>query len=551
MMETDLLVLGAGAGGLAAAVTAAIGGCEVIVAEKTASLGGTMALSGGGIWIPCNPHMTGEDSKEQAAQYLRNLLGNRFDDKLMTAFIENGAEMVSFLEANTETIRFFAADFMTDYEPGVEGAAFGRTMSMPHFDASELGDDFAHLRPPLAQLTVFGGMQVDAADLDPLIGRWRSWRNFSHTARLLMRHGLDWSRSRKGRVLKSGNGVAARMIRAARDKGVHFLRNAPALKLLERDGRVVGAMLEIDGREVPVEARRGVVIATGGFAQDVAMRDRLIPFPDEHRSMLPAGNCGDGLRMATGIGASLGEELPNNGCWTPISIRHHQDGSTTAYPHIFLDRSRPGSIMVNQSGRRFVNEATHYQALVSEIHASRAVPSWLIASRAFVSKYGLGLVRPYEPLGAYIQDGYLVEGHDIAELASRIGVDPVALTATVDRVNKDAIAGKDSEFGRGDSIYDRLYGDATHGPNPNFGALGEGPFYAVRIVPGDLGTFVGLTADEHARVLRNGAPVPGLYAAGLDMQSIMGGAYPGAGSMLGPAFTFGYIAARHACAAQG
>ena len=546
MMQTDLLVLGAGAGGLAAALTAGIAGQRVVVAEKSEYLGGTMALSGGGIWIPANPHMAATDSKDAAAGYLRRLLGNRFDAPLVDAFLENGPAMMRLFEDNTASVRFFAADFLTDYEPGVEGAAFGRTVSMPHYDAAELGDLFEVLRPPLDQLTVLGGMQVDAGDLDPLIGRWRSWANFRHSARLALRHAADWVRSRRGRVLKSGNGVAARMIRAAADKGVIFLRNAPAHALVERDGRVVGAMIQVDGVSTLVEARLGVVIATGGFAQDEDLRRRFIPYPEDHVSMLPAGNNGDGLRMAEAVGGRLGDPLPNNGCWTPISTHRRADGKVINYPHIFIDRSRPGSILVNAEGERFVNEAGHYQALGERVHAEGAVPCWLVASHGFLRRYGLGLVRPYESTKRYIDDGYLFEAPDIQTLAHRLAIDPRNLKATVDRVNSDARNGQDTQFGRGDSVYDRTYGDPSMEGNANFGPLDRGPYYAIRIVPGDLGTFVGLQTDEHARVLRDGEPVEGLYAAGLDMQSVMGGAYPGAGSMLGPALTFGYIAARHA-----
>lgn len=546
MMQTDLLVLGAGAGGLSAALTAGIAGHRVVVAEKSEYLGGTMALSGGGIWIPANPHMAAADSKEAAAGYLRRLLGNRFDAPLVDAFLENGPAMMRLFEENTASVRFFAADFLTDYEPGVEGAAFGRTVSMPHYDAAELGDLFDVLRPPLDQLTVLGGMQVDAGDLDPLIGRWRSWANFRHSARLALRHAADWVRSRRGRVLKSGNGVAARMIRAAADKGVTFLRNAPAHALVERDGRVVGAMIRIDGVPTLVEARLGVVIATGGFAQDEDLRRRFIPYPEDHVSMLPEGNNGDGLRMAEAVGGRLGDPLPNNGCWTPISTHRRADGKVINYPHIFIDRSRPGSILVNAEGERFVNEAGHYQALGERVHAEGAVPCWLVASHGFLRRYGLGLVRPYESTKRYIDDGYLFEAPDIQTLAHRLAIDPRNLKATVDRVNSDARNGQDTQFGRGDSVYDRTYGDPAMEGNANFGPLDRGPYYAIRIMPGDLGTFVGLQTDEHARVLRDGEPVEGLYAAGLDMQSVMGGAYPGAGSMLGPALTFGYIAARHA-----
>lgn len=547
MIETDLLVLGAGAGGLTAAITAASLGQKVVVVEKSEYLGGTMALSGGGIWIPGNPHMVAEDSIDAATTYLQALLGNQFDGAIVRAFLANAPEMVRYLEANTETVRFFAADFMPDYEPSVAGAAFGRTMSMPHFDAAELGEDFAVLRPPLSQLTVLGGMQVDAGDLNPLLERWSSRAAFMHTTKLVLRHVSDWLRSGRGRVLKSGNGVAARMIRAARDKGVVFHRNCPAQALIEQDGRIVGAKVELNGKIEEIRASCGVVIATGGFAHDAALREKYLPFASAHETMLPVGNSGDGLAIAQQVGAQMGDALPNNGCWTPISVRHHKDGKVTRYPHIFLDRSRPGSIMVNQSGRRFVNEATHYQALVNAMHEAAAVPCWLIANRTFVRKYGLGLVRPYESVTPYCADGYLKEGADVAGLAVAIGADPQALSETFALVNKDGAIGRDTAFRRGESVYDKLYGDASHAPNPNFAGMGDGPYYAVKIVPGDLGTFVGLKTDENAQVLREGIPIAGLYAAGLDQQSMMGGAYPGAGSMLGPAMTFGFVAARHAC----
>ncbi|NHN36552.1 FAD-dependent oxidoreductase [Pseudomaricurvus alcaniphilus] len=547
MIETDLLVLGSGAGGLSAAITAACLGCKVTVVEKTEYFGGTTALSGGAFWIPNNPYMTREDSTENARKYLQAVIGDNFDDNMVSAFLANAPEMIDFLEKNTEAMRFWSAEFMPDYEPQVECSSFGRSMSVPHFDASELGVNFDKLRPALKQLTVFNGMQVDAVDLGFLMNYNKSFSAFLYTTKLVLRYAFDWLRSRRGRVLKGGNAVAARLLKASMDAGVTLIDKAPARKLIEENGRVVGAIVQIDNKEVEIRASKGVVIATGGFAQNEKMVAEYIPFPEHHKSMLPEGNVGEGLELGMSVGGELGSGLSNNGCWTPVSVRKHADGSETRYPHIFLDRSRPGSILVNQSGRRFANEATHYQALVAAIQRTGSVPCWLIGSRSFISKYGLGLALPYMPVSSYVRDGYLIEGQSVSELAAKLGIDGQALEETFAQVNSDAALGKDSLFARGDSVYDQVYGDPGHKPNPNFGAMGEGPYYAVKIVPGDLGTFVGLKTDNHAQVLRDGMPIPGLYAAGLDANTVMGGEYPGAGCSIGPALTFGYMAAKHAC----
>lgn len=543
----DFLVIGSGASGLTAAISAARLGSKVTVIEKSNLFGGTTAYSGGGVWIPNNPHSDIEDSPEKAKTYLHGLLGNRYDESKIDAFIENAPKMVRFLESNTSQVRFYAADFMTDYEPGIPGASYGRSMGMPPFDAALLGPLFKTLRPPLPQMTALSGMQIGMDEIDYMLKSRSHIPSFLYAAKMISRHGIDLLRSGRGRNLKNGNSVAARLLHAAREAGCNLLNNTSAIELTESGGRVTGARVRIDGTDAEICASKGVLIATGGFAANSEMRKQFIPHAEHHHTLLPDENQGDGISMALKIGASMGETMRNNGVWTPVSIMKMEDGRQIKYPHISLDRARPGSIIVNQSGRRFENEATYYQRFVNTMQRTNSIPAWLIATKPFIRSYGMGLIQPYQRLAPYLKAGYLISAPTLVELAEKLGVDADGLTETVSQVARDAENGVDTVFARGANAYDQTYGDPTHAPNVNFAALGDGPFYAMELFPGDLGTTLAIVTDANAQVVGDGEPINGLYAAGLDMNSLWGGSYPGAGSSLGPGMTFGYVAAQHAC----
>jgi succinate dehydrogenase/fumarate reductase flavoprotein subunit len=554
----DVLVVGSGAGGLAAAVTARRRGLDVLVVEKEPWFGGTTARSGGWLWIPGNPVSAREglrDSREAARTYLQHEAGNHFDPERVDAFLENGPRMVEFFERET-AVRFVAGPSFSDYHPDAPGGVpGGRSICAAPFDARELGPLLGTLRPPLAEITFVGMMIGTGRELQHFFNVTRSLRSAAFVAWRLLVHGRDLLVFRRALRLTNGNALAARLGRSAADLGVKLWLGAPARELLVEGGRIAGALVEKDGAPVRVAARRGVVLACGGFPHDVERRRALFPHAPsgtEHASPAPPGNTGDGLRLGEAAGAAVDESLPNAAAWVPVSRVPRPGGAGGIFPH-FVDRAKPGVIAVTRRGRRFVNEADSYhdfvQAMARECAAAGDpdVAAWLVADHRTIRRYGLGFVKPFPlPLGPHLRSGYLLRGATPQALACRAGIDEAALAATLVEYNRHAARGRDPAYGKGGTAYNRSLGDPKVAPNPCVAPVAEPPFYAVKLVVGDLGTFAGLRTDRFARVLRaDGAPIAGLYAAGNDMASIMGGNYPGGGITLGPALTFGYIAARH------
>ncbi|MBJ6128124.1 FAD-dependent oxidoreductase [Microvirga splendida] len=551
----DVVVVGSGAGGMAAALTARDAGLTVLVVEKTEFFGGSTAVSGGAVWIPDNPHMAEvghSDSRDAVITYLSQTVGNRMRREIVDAYLDNGPRMVRFLEERT-AVRFTARAYSPDYKPELGGASFGgRTLDPVEFDGRRLGPLFKHLRPPIRNFLVFGGMMVGRSDINALLGLTKSVANVRHGAAILSRYARDkvgpWGR---GTRLLLGNALAGMLLKSADDAGVVLRRNVPVQRLIMRGGHVIGVAVGTPSGERAIEARLGVVLATGGFPHSAARRLVELPTPDVHRSVVPKGNTGDGLDLALSAGAALEDDNAGPALWAPVSVWRRADGSESLFPHLVTDRQKPGLIAVNSTGRRFTNEASSYHDFVAGMlkaeGESPSVPAYLICDRTFLKRYGLGLVRPGiagAPLvRRLVRDGYLFEAQAIPDLASKIGVPAAALEQTVASMNRAARTGEDPDFGRGASAYDRYLGDPEHSPNPCLGAIERPPFYAVAVWPGDIGTAKGLRADASARVLdTEGRPIPGLYVAGNDMNSVMAGTYPAAGITLGPALTFGYIA---------
>ncbi len=324
-------------------------------------------------------------------------------------------------------------------------------------------------------------------------------------------------------------------------------------ELIVENGAVRGARILREGRSIEVRARHGVVVACGGFPHDTARRKAMFPHAPtgtEHFSPGPTGNTGDGLRLAESAGGRVEDRLPNAAAWVPVSLTTRKDGSRGVMPH-FIDRAKPGVIAVMRDGKRFANEGNSYhdfvQAMTKAAKPNEEIAAFLICDHKTLRKYGLGCVPPFPmPLGHHLRTGYLIRGATLAELAANAGIDAGGLAGTVAQFNAAAADGQDPVFGKGSRAYNRYQGDAQHGPNPCIAPIGDGPFYAIKMVIGDLGTYAGIVTDANARALdAEGNVIPGLYAAGNDMASIMGGNYPGAGITLGPALTFGYIAGRH------
>lgn len=556
----DVLVIGAGAGGLATAITARHAGLDVLVVEKDAQFGGTTALSGGWIWVPCSHHarVAGiDDSLAAARTYLEHELGARFDDARVDAYLRNAPEMVEFFERET-TVRFMLGKEYPDYHPtSPGGTAGGRALCPVPFDGRELGERLSWLRPPVREMTLYGLKVGSGPDFHHFFNARRSPRSAWYVARRLLRHVTDVARHGRDVLLMSGNALMARLGKSAFDLGIPLWLGTPAHRLVLEGGRVVGAYLQHEGAAVEVRARRAVVLAAGGFARDAERRRALYPHApavDEHYSLTAPGDTGDGLRMAEAVGAAIETSSASAAPWMPVSRVPYPDGSFGVYPHSY-ERGKPGAILVGPDGRRFVNESNSYHDVVQAMIESRApgvAPyAFIVADARFLRRYGLGMAKPFPlPIGPYLRSGYLRRARTLEALAHAMGIDAAALVATVTRFNINAARGEDPEFGRGGNTYNRYQGDPRHVPNPCVAPIVTPPFHAVRIVPGDLGTFIGLRTNETGNVLdAQSRPIPGLFAVGNDMASVFAGEYPGPGSNIGPAMTFGYLCARHLAAA--
>jgi len=557
--DCDLLVIGSGAGGLSAAVTAAFHGLKVIVAEKEPVFGGTTAWSGGWMWAPLNPlaQRAGiTEDPEAPRAYLHHVLGNNFDEAKVTTFLDAAPRMVAFFEKNT-ALQFEGGDKIPDTYGNAAGAGTGgRSVIAAPYDARGLGDLVDRLRQPMRE-TTFMGMTIQAGpDLAAFMNVTRSPRAFIHVAGRFSRHLMDLALHRRGMQLRNGIALVGRLLRSAADLGIDLRTSAPAVRLLQDGGAVCGAVLATPEGEVEVRARRGVVLAAGGFPHDRERRRSMFPADQEHLTVAAPSATGDGLRLGESVGGKVDGTLAAPGAWCPVSLVPFPDGTVGRFPHI-IERNKPGIIGVLASGQRFCNEGNGYHdyvaAMLRAVPPGQEVTSWLICTRAFQRRYGLGIARPAPlPLGPYIRSGYIKVGRTIAELARNCGIDPEGLERTVADYNVHARRGGDPAFGRGSTPYNRYQGDAGNKPNPCVAPIERGPFYAVKVVPGSFGTFAGLKTDASARVLdADGVPIPGLYAAGTDMASVMGGHYPAGGINLGPAMTFGYIAGRHAAGATG
>ena len=545
-LTVDVVVVGSGAGGLATAVVAAKLGLDVVLLESAPWFGGTTAYSGGAAWIPCNRHMTAlglGDSRAEAETYLREMLGDHFEQDKMDAFLDQGTAMLDFLEQHSE-LKLVASDF-PDYET-LPGAKCGRTLFTADFDARRLGELRTRLRPPRRDTLLFHSLQLSMFDPLMLKQAHKSWPAFIYSMKLFGGYLRDRLRYGRGARLCNGNALIARLLYSAQQAGVKLWSQAPATRLLTADGGVTGVVAVKDGEDIQLRARRGVMLASGGFGANAEMRARYVPHAAYGLNLQPESCRGDGLRMGLEAGGTLVENNIANGIWQIISPFARDDASWDVAIYA-LDRLSPGSLFVDAAtGKRFVNEATNYHNFVRVMHEQGIKRCWMISEAPAARKYGIGVAKPWPfPIAHWIRKGYLKTAPSIATLAERIGVEAHTLNATVARFNEYADMGEDPDFHRGEDAYSRYLGDREHRPNPSLGALHTPPFYAVEFRPGETSTLVGLHTNASAQVLdRHGAPIPGLYAAGLDNNTLMRGSYPGGGCSIGPAMTFGYIASR-------
>ena len=540
--EFDVVVVGSGAAGMTAALAAAHHGLRTVVLEKTDYFGGSTARSGGGIWAPGNEVLRKagvRDTPEQASAYLAHVAGAGVPAESRRALLARGPEMLGFVRAHAPVDFAWVPGYADYYPEAPGGLAQGRSIEPVPLDARVLGAELARLNP--AYLPAPDGVTITQADY-----RWLSLGTRNPRAVLVAaKVSGRTARSRLTRrcMLSMGQALAAGLRAGLAAKGVPVWLGTPMTGLEVTGGRVAGVRVTRDGQPALVRAGRGVLIATGGFERNEQMRRRYQRQPiGTEWTTGSAGNTGDGIIAGEAAGAAL--DLMDDAWWGPAI-------PLSGGPYFCLaERSLPGCILVNGAGQRFVNESAPYVDAVHAMYEAHSpgnphIPAWLIADQRYRNRYVFAGLPPRKPLPRrWYRAGAVFRASALADLAEQVGVDPEGLSKTVTRFNEFAQAGRDEDFRRGDSAYDRYYGDPRCRPNPNLAPLAQAPFYAVKIMPGDLGTKGGLRTDARARVLRpDGTPIAGLYAAGNASASVMGHSYAGAGATIGPAMTFGYIAA--------
>jgi len=553
--DCDILVIGSGAAGLAAAVTASVRGLKVIVSEHADYFGGASAISGGEIWVPMNRQASGSkrDRNSAVLDYLHHVIGGYLDGPRVRAYVDHAAEALAFLEDHSH-VEYELLEYAVDYFSALPGATSGlRSLGAKPFDGRLLREHFHTIRPPLQVSMILGGMALGREDIPHFAKVTRSLRSVAYVSKMLLRHVRDRIKGypRSTRMVM-GNALIGRLVLTLIERNVTMWCSTSTTELTREGRRVTGAILLHPSGLRRVRARRAVVVASGSFSGS-SERQRQhfahVQAGKAHRSPLPATNDGSGMDLILSCGGVLDRNLSQPGAFTPVSILPMLDGSEGIVPH-FGDRAKPGAIIVNTGGRRFANEALNYhdfaQALLRDGVRQANIECYAVTSHHHLRKYGLGRVPAFPGLlGPYLKSGYLVESCTLRHLADKLGIDADGLEQTVRTHDKHAASGIDPIFARGETAFERAAGDRDVKPNPCVAPLGKGPYYAVRIIPGDIGTFLGVKVDANARVLdAANLPIPGLYAVGTVASSIMGGTYPGAGAMLGPALTFGYLAAQ-------
>jgi FAD binding domain len=546
----DVIVVGSGVGGLSTALFAALRGAQVLIVESTEFVGGTSATSAGTVWIPCTQYsaqVNDSDTLAQAALYLDHAVGARAPSALRQAFLSNGVSAVALLAQKTQVLfRPYAKH--PDYISELPGSTLnGRAIEPVPFDGRLLGKHFRLLRAPIPEFMVLGRMMVDRTDINHLLGLTKSFTSFAYSAKIIVHHALDRLFHPRGTRLVMGNALVARLIASLQAQAWVTLATNTTLISLESGV----AVFSRQGIELRVGANQGIVLASGGFNRHKTGRAQRLPsIPSEWCPAAP-GHTGVAQDAALALGAKFQAQGSTQAFWAPVSLRVRADGSTAAFPHFVMDRAKPGTLVVNAKGQRFENESTSYHLFALAMQHTQSIPAFLVCDAPALKKYGLGMVRPgTSDVAPFLKDQYLTQAASLEALAQALGIDAQGLQTTVAAMNGYAASGKDLQFGRGETAYAHNIGDASAGTkNPNLGEIRTAPFYAVKLVPGDIGACAGLAINAQAQVLDgNGEPIAGLYAVGNDAQSVMGDVYPAPGITLGPAIVFGYIAVSHMCA---
>jgi 3-oxosteroid 1-dehydrogenase len=551
--EFDVIVVGSGAGALLAAIRASDEGLKALVIEKTALVGGTSAISGGGIWIPDNHDMPKaglRDSIDVAFGYVKSCAKGLASDDRVLAYVETARHMARYL--TQIGVPYRCMPHYSDYYPAVEGALpGGRTMDPVDFNASKLGlEGLDMMRPTNPGQLIFGRMNINAFQARSMLARERKSKFMLMW--IMARYFLDYpwrNKTRRDRRLTGGQALIGGLLTALRKRKIALWLQTPLESLVTENGRVTGVVVQKDGQSVRLQARQAVILGAGGFERNQAMREANLPQPTNQAwtATPPDANTGDAIRAGAAVGAQLHLMAHTWGVPTLMVPKEEK------FRPMFVERSLPGCMVVNARGERFLNESGPYPEFQQAMFANHAstgggIPAWIVFDATFRANYPIGPLMP----AAAVPDSRLRKswlntvywkGETLPELASQIGVDPAGLVASAARMTEFARTGKDLDFDRGGNVFDRYYGDTNVRPNPNLAPIAKGPFYAMKLHPGDIGTKGGLLTDRDARVLNEaGQVVAGLYCIGNNSASVMGPAYPGAGSTLGPAMTFAFRA---------
>ena len=538
----DLVIVGSGCASVTAALACkAMGGSPVIL-EKQALFGGSTAYSGGIAWIPNNPLMQ-DDSEDAARAYLEAVVGPAAEGAPKAkreAFLKEGPKAIRFLlDQGVKLVRVDWPDYYSSLPGGHEQ---GRTLAAELFDLNELGA----WRDKLGSFYGFPPLPVGSHEFVSLTLARRTWKGRVTALKLAANMLLDKVSGKRRRG--SGNALQGRLLQAALAAGIPVHLSTELIGLEVEDGRVTGVRVRQSGGERRIVARRAVLLNAGGFSHNLEMRQRYQPAPASiNWTMANPGDSGEPMQMAMALGAAV--DCMEEAWWTPGSLM--PDGRYGGF-HVPGESGKPHIIIVDGDGRRIGNEAGSYMEFGQRLYARGAIPAWAIIESRALDRYTWGPLLPGKPRQPLIDNGYLIAADTIEGLALKCGINPGKLTHEVARFNGFAAKGRDEDFARGESVHNRTMGDPTHGPNPSLGAIEQGPFYAVKIWPLDVGTSGGLMTDEHARVMReDGSVIAGLYAAGNITAPVVGHSYPGAGASIGGGIAFGYVAARHAMGKAG
>ncbi len=542
---TDVVIVGSGAGGMVSALYAHHHGLDAIILEKTDTYGGSSALSGGGLWIPANHLMEQEgvgDSIEKARTYLQHTVGDRVPQVKQDAYLEHAHEMARWLAGHTR-MEFTRMDGYSDYYPERPGGmSEGRGIEGKPFDGTKLGETFDNLNT--SDMEAPGPLSFTSGEFRNIGLVMTTWQGKKTAAKVGLRTVKNLIRGAK--PVTMGGALIGRLRKSLLDNDIPLWLNAPFTSFVLEGDQVVGVVAERAGEgEVHIKGERGVILAAGGFARNEAMRKEFQQAPiTADWTVANEGNTGDTITAGMEeLDAAV--DLMDDAWWGPVSTPPDMDDPMF---HV-AERNEPGAIMVNGQGRRYTNESASYVDVGHAMYDGHSednphIPSHFIMDSRFRKRYVFGTLMPRQSFPeSYSESGYLTKADSLSDLARKLDVPPDNLVDEVERFNEFARQGTDEDFGRGESAYDRYYGDPAHGPNPCLGTIENPPYYAVKFWPGDLGTKGGLLTDEWARVLReDGSIIQGLYATGNNMASVMGHTYPGPGSTLGPTTTFGYIA---------